>query len=708
MSNSRKWAFSLALILTLGLSLVAAQEPVGLSRADEIQDIQLVPRVAAPSVNLQEVAAEDVERDLAGLAPRFAIPNRVAITPDTDGVWENLGDGNLIWRLRIGSPGAVSLNLGFSEYLMSDHGSMQIYAADGSQLRRPFTAEDNELHGELWTPIVTSDEIVVEVVLPATERDDLYLKLTSLNVGYRGFGPDTLSGSCNVDVVCADGDDWREEIPAIAVISTGGSLFCTGFMVNNTAQDATPYFMTAYHCGISSSAAASLVAYWNYETSTCSGSRDGQLNQWQSGSFFRAQYSPSDFTLVELDSDPDPAWGITFAGWDRSGADATTAVAIHHPSVDEKAISFEFQSTTTTTYLNNSVPGNGTHVRVTDWDIGTTEGGSSGSPLFDQDHRVIGQLHGGYAACGNNTSDWYGKFSVSWTGGGSAGARLSDWLDAGATGASWVDTLVPGGCSNNGDCADGVFCNGAETCSGSSCQPGSDPCPGQACDEGSDSCVPLVCDMDSLCESGEDCNNCSGDCDGSAGAQCNNGICEPGEDCASCPEDCRGKLNGNPNRKFCCGGDVGGGSGPNPIDCSDSRCSADVWECSPTASAFCCGNGACEAGEDAANCAIDCAVTCAGAGDCDDAVACTDDDCVGSACVFTANDSNCPDDGLFCNGSEVCGAVSDCTSTGDPCSSGSTCNESTDSCDSCVPKNASCSQNNECCSGTCKNNGRCR
>ena len=116
-----------------------------------------------------------------------------------------------------------------------------------------------------------------------------------------------LSGACNNDVVCPEGDPWRDEIPSVAAISTGGSLFCTGFMVNNTAQDQKPYFMTAYHCGISSGNAASLVVYWNFETSTCGGTPDGSLSDFQTGSFFRSRYSPSDFALVELDSAPDPA-----------------------------------------------------------------------------------------------------------------------------------------------------------------------------------------------------------------------------------------------------------------------------------------------------------------------------------------------------------------------------------------------------------------
>ncbi len=682
------------LVLTVGVALLllpamagaAGVQPTAQSQADVLAALEAVPSVAAPAVDIAAVTREDEVRARQGLAPRFAIPNATSLTPETDGLWEQLDDSTLVWRLRVTSPGAKSLNLGFTHFFMPDGAQMMIYASDFSQVIRPVTAADNAAHGEFWSPIVEADEVVVEVTLPATERDALDIELTSLNVGYRGFGKagGDKSGSCNIDVVCPEGDGWRDEIPSVAVISTGGSLFCTGFMVNNTAEDETPYFMTAYHCGIRSNNAGSLVTYWNYETSTCGGNPNGSLSDWQSGSFFRSEYSASDFTLVEMDSDPDPAWGVTFAGWSRSSADASGAIAIHHPSVDEKRISFENDATTTTSYLSNTVPGNGTHIRVIDWDLGTTEGGSSGSPLFDPNHRVIGQLHGGYASCSSQTSDWYGRISVSWTGGGSNSTRLSNWLDAGGTGAVTVNTLVPGA----GFCGDGTCGSGEDECN----------CP-------SDCAGTCVCDNNGTCDGGEDCNNCSNDCFAGSGASCGNGICEAGdgEDCVSCAADCNGRTGGKPANRFCCGD----GDGQNPRSCSDSSCSSGGWSCTDTpAAGSCCGDGTCEGSEDGNNCAIDC--SCQSPADCNDGVACTDDDCVGGFCENVANDANCSDDGQFCNGAEYCSASAGCSSTGDPCGSGETCNEGTDTCDACTPKNGSCSTGAECCSGTCKNNGRCR
>ncbi|MDF1797981.1 MAG: trypsin-like peptidase domain-containing protein [Planctomycetota bacterium] len=427
-----------------------AQAPATSFAPPGAQPLADVPVLAVPALDLKQVEAEDLAREASGLPPRFAVPNAVDVTPAERGLWEDIGGGDLMWRLRIQAPNAGSINLGFTDYVLPDGAQLLIYGANTGHVIGPFTPADNALHQELWTPVILTDDVIVELTLPAASLAGLGLELTHVGSGYRGFGiPDkragaTKSGSCNVDVVCPEGTGWEAEIGAVGVISTGGSTFCTGFMVNNTANDRKPYFMTANHCGISAGNAASLVVYWNYETTVCGGSPDGSLGQFQTGSFFRSSYGASDFTLVELDSAPNPAWDVTFAGWDRTGAEATTAIAIHHPSTDEKRISFEFQPTTTTDYLGTSVPGNGTHVRVEDWDVGTTEPGSSGSPLFDQNHRVIGQLHGGYAACGNDDADWYGRFSVSWTGGGTPSSRLLDWLDPAGTGATAVDSLGVG------------------------------------------------------------------------------------------------------------------------------------------------------------------------------------------------------------------------------------------------------------------------
>jgi lysyl endopeptidase len=437
--------------------------------AAPVKDADQVDAVLASPLDLVAIAKEDDENDRKGLPPRYAIPEAVSITPANRGTWESLPDGTMRWRLRIlGREGTTSINLGFSRFQMPAHGSLLLYSADGSKKLRPFTADDNETHGQLWTPPVLTDDLIVELTVPASEKDAVGLELASINQGYRGFGTTPLvkSGPCNLDVEClAPADPWRVQMQAVAVISTGGSTFCTGSLINDTANDHKMYFITANHCTVTAGNAASLVAFWNYQNSFCrtpgsaqSGQAgDGQLTQFHTGSFFRANSAASDFTLVELDDPPVPAFNHFWEGWDRSTGNVICSAAapcagIHHPNTDEKRITYSLTDMVPSTWATTPppTPGDGTHLWV-HWATdppgpftvpGVTEPGSSGSPLYNAAGRFIGQLHGGASACGatgDNLSDIYGRFSVSWTGGGTNSTRLSNWLDAGNTGAMAID-----------------------------------------------------------------------------------------------------------------------------------------------------------------------------------------------------------------------------------------------------------------------------
>ncbi|MDP5211116.1 PKD domain-containing protein [Microbulbifer sp. 2205BS26-8] len=413
--------------------------------------------------NAQLLARDANLRQYVNAPPvlKYAEPIAVSISPQDR--WQVLdkakhdGVEMSVWRTRITSPGALSLNLGFSDFYMPKGGALFVYTPDRKHIIRPFTAMDNEEHGQLWTPMLPGDSVVVEVNVPTHKLAFLRVHLSSVNHGYLGSSVAGIleqvklkSGSCNVDVMCPEGALWQNQINSVAAISTGGSLFCTGSALNNTMNDGKGFFLTANHCGIDVNNAASLVTYWNYQNSYCrtpgsgdsGGPGDGSLNDFNTGAIFRASYSPSDFTLVELDDPFDPDHNVYLSGWNAGPEMAISAVAIHHPNVDEKRISFENDPVTRTAYGSSTPDANGTHVRVIDWDHGTTEPGSSGSPLFDQNQRVIGQLHGGGAACGNDLSDWYGALAVSWNGGGTNNTGMSHWLDSANTGELAIDGRV--------------------------------------------------------------------------------------------------------------------------------------------------------------------------------------------------------------------------------------------------------------------------
>ena len=378
--------------------------------------------------------AKELDLRKPGRANQFAVAIPTDVRPQNQGTWEYTQDGKAIWRLRIVSKHAHSINLGFDRFILPPEGELFIYDLGKTQTYGPFVDRQNNQLESLWSPIVKSDHIVVELQVNQGNESDVDIHLSSINHDFEGFESTYRSGSCNVDIVCSatDGfpliDRHRDIIQSAAWYTLNGIETCSGALINNTSNDKTPYFLTADHCGISSGNDQTMVLYWNYFNSTCrtpngpaSGQPgDGSLADFNTGAILRANYGPSDFALVEVADPLSPTSAAYFAGWNRADGLPDSTICIHHPNTDEKRISFDYDP---------AVADGATHIRVEDWDVGTTEGGSSGSPLFDQDKRIIGQLTGGFAACGNDLWDSYGWLNVSWEGGNTPDSRLKDWLD---------------------------------------------------------------------------------------------------------------------------------------------------------------------------------------------------------------------------------------------------------------------------------------
>ena len=435
-------------LLALALCWAAVAPAQSALSADELARI---PVERMPAQNNAALLAAELDARRPGRAPVFAAVLPVKIRPTTHGSWTTEGNVS-VWRTRISSPGAHSLNLGFSEYNLPAGAELALYA--GAERLGPFTAADNEVHNELWTPMLKGDELVIELRVPTAAKSLVQLNLAFVNHDFLNFDK-VISGACNVDVVCGAAnnlsivDQYRDIIRSVAALSRNGSRFCTGFLVNNVNQDGAPYFMTANHCGVNAGNAASLVTHWNFENSVCrtpgtpaSGAAgNGSLQTFNSGATHLASYPPSDMTIVLLDDPINPDANAFFAGWSAEYEVPTdTMIAIHHPAVDEKRISFSFLDPYLADYFGPPNP-DADHLEIPDWTIGTTEPGSSGSPVFDRFRRVRGQLHGGLAACGNDDFDSYGYFHTSWEGGGTPGTRLKDWLDPCGTGTLVVDGL---------------------------------------------------------------------------------------------------------------------------------------------------------------------------------------------------------------------------------------------------------------------------
>ena len=455
----------------LGLIFAVATAPVIAADGDSLPT--LAPSVAfalaRPDVGGLQLPALDADKALRedaqaikGQPLRYAIQHQVAVAIHEQGKarlgsWQDVGNGLRLWRLRIAAPGALSIDVALRPLFLPHGAALYLTDASGSFVRGPYTDADNPQSGEFWTPFVPGDVAYLEVLVPAALEQQLQLRLFQVNQAYRdiatGVSPFAKSGSCNIDVACPEGDNYRDQIRAVARYSFSGGL-CTGQLINNSANNNQRLFITANHCLSSQSDANSVVVYWNYQNPTCRtpGSAAsgvpipliGNSITQTGGALLRAHYAAADTTLIELNSAIPTGVTPFWDGWDRSETAKASAVVIHQPQGEEKRISFENNPLVLDDAPVTNVPGT-QHWQVSDWDLGTTELGSSGSGLLGPEKRLIGVLSGGGAACGNNGPDWFGRLGVAWEGGGTPSSRVRDWLDPLNSGATVLDGS--GGCA---------------------------------------------------------------------------------------------------------------------------------------------------------------------------------------------------------------------------------------------------------------------
>ncbi|WP_158868381.1 T9SS type A sorting domain-containing protein [Maribellus comscasis] len=394
--------------------------------------MEIVPSVLLDSVKINERLTEDTD---SGIPNRFGVVQKVQINISEEGIKSN-NNGVNIWRYELRCPDAVSLGVFFKTYKLPDGAAVYIYSPDRKRLRGGFTNQNNNSGTQLMLADFPGNELVIEY----NEPDDAVFQ-GELVVGYVSRAYKELSSAANewIQINCAEGEDWQTEKHAVCLMSFVEfpyTYYCSGALVNNARQDETPYFLTANHCISSNSVASTLVTYFNYENSGCE-SNDASLEQSLSGAELHATNSYSDFTLLELSEHPPEEYQTYFAGWNASDDEPSEGTSIHHPEGSYKCIALEYDAPESYRYLiqweDNSRSMPNTHWEVF-YDAGTDESGSSGCPLFDENKRIIGQLHGG-----DETSSLFGKFSVSWDYSSESEEQLKTWLDPDDTGLLRLD-----------------------------------------------------------------------------------------------------------------------------------------------------------------------------------------------------------------------------------------------------------------------------
>jgi hypothetical protein len=434
-------------------------------------------KIVIQEPDLTPIHAEDLQNDAQQKVYRVGL--RLPFVADiSSGHWESVENKVDLWRLTIQCDNALALGLYFSDAVQIPEGG-KLFAYSGNK-KHVVGAFSHETDGFEALRMIAGDVLTLEYSAPAGTSLPT-INISELVYFYRGVEDqvmeyldpnylETRAQSCQIDVACTpERNGWEDQIRSVVHIVfpiSGGAAVCSAATINNTAQDCKPYILTAWHCG-ERNAGDNLnnwVWYWNYQKSTCQPNSNSQNpskgNETMTGGIVRAssgngtltnppsggQVAGSDFMLVELNQAIPQSYNPYYAGWSRANTAATSGVGIHHPAGSAKKI-----STFSSTLSNSSFNGGGfNHFWAVQWVAttnghGVTEGGSSGSPIFNQNGLIVGQLTGGSSTCNSpNSTDVYGKMSSNWNANGSsAAAQLAPWLDPNNTGAT---TLAGSNC----------------------------------------------------------------------------------------------------------------------------------------------------------------------------------------------------------------------------------------------------------------------
>lgn len=447
--------YTLSVLLFTTVSMAVAQPDSGgspLSYGSQVlQDAEIVT-IRTYGIDLGATLSEDAQLEAAGRPPRFAKFIAAGYGTANSGTWTPLKNGDRVWRLRIESIHAEAITLYYDDFFIPEGGRLFIYNDAHSDHLGAFTHDNNPAGGPFATQILYGEACTIEYFEPAAAAGQGRISIDKVGHAYRyvHFEDDehTERGGdvCEVDINCSEGANWQDEkrgVVRIQVVDGQGAGWCSGSMVNNTAQDCKNFVLTALHCGDNSTATHfnQYIFYYNYERTGC-GTGTSSTSQSMTGCVKRAESNDgggntgSDFLLVELNATPPSNYNVYYNGWNANNTASSSGVGIHHPAGGRKKVSTYTSALTSTTWGGTV---SNTHWRVV-WAAtanghGVTEGGSSGSPLFNSSGLIVGTLTGGGSFCNTPTQpDSYGKVSYHWTS-NSAGQQLKTYLDPGNTGA---------------------------------------------------------------------------------------------------------------------------------------------------------------------------------------------------------------------------------------------------------------------------------
>jgi len=410
--------------------------PYGLGLKLNLKSAQSIPIYNLVMLNKDKVL---LENSMQAIPLKYSIFEEVAIDIKK-GLNTKLVDGQL-WQYKLRGTGAVSLQIIFSKFVIPEGAKLYIYDEKMKHFIGAFTNKNIQQDSSFIVADFKGESLIVEYFEPKNSSFNGMVIIGSVGKAFIDIQSSSIQNIYN-GINCPDGRDWQNQKHSTCMITfkfAGSGYLCSGSLINNVNKDGTPYFLTASHCIHDSITAKSMVAYFNYDEIQCSTS----VIQYRtlSGASILSTGPESDYTLLRLADTPPPDYQPYYSGWDRTGTIGKSTVCIHHPAGNPKKIAFDFKPPVIIDDFldwNNSTSSPAYSHWVTNITSGKIEPGSSGAPLFDENKRIIGQLHGSDLA-----HEYFGMLSYSWKHNYSIYKPLKYFLDPNATGLMNIDGYFP-------------------------------------------------------------------------------------------------------------------------------------------------------------------------------------------------------------------------------------------------------------------------
>lgn len=420
-------------------------DAIPMSLAAGIKPLENYETLSGSSKGRAELLSNNALQSSSGVKSyQFAERVNVNLNPANSGHWDQTIHGR-IWRLGIHGVNAYSIYLTFNSLKLSKDVTLFVYNKGLRQFRK--YNQKNNVSSHISLAPVSGDTIMLELNIPNGVTDYGGIQLSKVYLDRTGIfktGTKKVSASteayCDQNINCENGINWLTDKRAVCKIITDGNL-SSGTLIGNTSKDKQPYLLTSFHTIFDESHAEESVFIFNYEYD-CEQTSISD-DQTISGAKLVAAADKLDFSLLKLNEVPPASFHPYYAGWDVREVQPEAGVCIHHPGGRYKQIAITYNRLNSATF-NSDYKANSSW-QVVKWNIGTTEPGSSGAPLYNQQHRLVGNLTGGYSSCNSQGSDYFNKLSVSYTSRAKIGNKLIELLDPVHLGASFMEGYDPYG-----------------------------------------------------------------------------------------------------------------------------------------------------------------------------------------------------------------------------------------------------------------------